>query len=87
VARERVNARPGLTGFWQVNGKNRTTFTEMIKLDIFYTKNMSLWLALTVMLKTLPALIPQVIDSRSAPRPRVRAVAGNLSNKFIAGQS
>jgi exopolysaccharide production protein ExoY len=60
---------------------------EMIKLDIFYTKNMSLWLDLTVMLKTLPALIPQVIDSRSAPRPRVRAVAGNLSNKFIAGQS
>jgi exopolysaccharide production protein ExoY len=84
--RERVNARPGLTGFWQVNGKNRTTFTEMIKLDIFYTKKMSLWLDLTIMLKTLPALITQVIDSRSAPRPRVRSVAGNLSNKFIAGQ-
>ena len=84
--RERVNARPGLTGFWQVNGKNRTTFTEMIKLDIFYTKNMSLWLDLTIMLKTLPALMTQVIDSRSAPRPRAGAVAGNLSNKFIAGQ-
>jgi exopolysaccharide production protein ExoY len=84
--RERVNAQPGLTGFWQVNGKNRTTFTEMIKLDIFYTKKMSLWLDLTIMLKTLPALITQVIDSRSAPRPRVRSVAGNLSNKFIAGQ-
>jgi exopolysaccharide production protein ExoY len=84
--RERVNSQPGLTGFWQVNGKNRTTFTEMIKLDIFYTKNMSLWLDLTIMLKTLPALITQVIDSRSAPRPRVRAVAGNLSNKFFAGQ-
>ena len=79
--RERVNARPGLTGYWQVNGKNRTTFTEMIKLDIFYTKNMSLWLDLTIMLKTLPALITQVIDSRSAPCPSVRAAAGNLSRK------
>jgi lipopolysaccharide/colanic/teichoic acid biosynthesis glycosyltransferase len=71
--RERVNARPGLTGFWQVNGKNRTTFSEMIKLDIFYTQNMSFWLDLTIMLKTLPALITQVIDSRSAPCPPVRA--------------
>jgi lipopolysaccharide/colanic/teichoic acid biosynthesis glycosyltransferase len=84
--RERVSARPGLTGFWQVNGKNRTTFTEMIKLDIFYTKNLSLWLDLMIMLKTLPALMTQVIDSRSASRPRARAVAGNLSNKFIAGR-
>ena len=84
--RERVNARPGLTGYWQVNGKNRTTFTEMIKLDIFYTKNMSLWLDLTIMLKTLPALIKQVLDGRSAPGSRVRDAAGNRSNKFSAGQ-
>jgi lipopolysaccharide/colanic/teichoic acid biosynthesis glycosyltransferase len=84
--RARVNARPGLTGYWQVNGKNRTTFTEMIRLDIFYTKNLSLWLDLTIIFKTLPALITQVIDSRSAPRPRVRAVADNLSNKFSTGQ-
>jgi lipopolysaccharide/colanic/teichoic acid biosynthesis glycosyltransferase len=55
--RERVNARPGLTGFSQVNGKNRTTSSEMIKLDIFYTRQMSLWLDLTIMLKTLPPLI------------------------------
>ena len=54
----------------------------MIKLDIFYTKKMSLWLDLTIMLKTLPALITQVIDSRSASR----TVAVNLSNKFIAEQ-
>jgi lipopolysaccharide/colanic/teichoic acid biosynthesis glycosyltransferase len=84
--RERVNARPGLTGYWQVNGKNRTTFAEMIKLDIFYTKNMSLWLDLTIMFKTLPALITQVVDGRSAKRSGGRAVAGNLSNKFSAGR-
>jgi hypothetical protein len=33
--RERVSSQPGLTGFWQVNGKNRTTFTEMIKSRLF----------------------------------------------------
>ena len=49
---ERVNALPGLTGYWQVNGKNKTTFTEMINMDIFYTKNLSLWLDLTIILRT-----------------------------------
>ena len=78
--RERVNAAPGLTGFWQVNGKNRTTFAEMIKLDIFYTKNMSLWLDLKIILKTLPALMVQVNDSRSARRQAGRP-AGNLSSE------
>lgn len=82
--RERVNAAPGLTGFWQVNGKNRTTFAEMIKLDIFYTKNMSLWLDLKIILKTLPALMVQVNDSRPAQRQGSRP-AGNLGNELVAG--
>jgi exopolysaccharide production protein ExoY len=82
--KERVNAAPGLTGFWQVNGKNRTTFAEMIKLDIFYTKNMSLWLDLKIIVKTLPALIVQVNDSRAARRQAARPAA-NLSNKLVAG--
>ena len=84
--RERVNARPGLTGYWQVNGKNRTTFAEMIKLDIFYTKNMSLWLDLTIISKTPPALITQVLDGRSAARSGGQAAADNLSSKLSAGQ-
>jgi lipopolysaccharide/colanic/teichoic acid biosynthesis glycosyltransferase len=84
--RERVNARPGLTGYWQVNGKNRTTFAEMINLDIFYTKNMSLWLDLTIISKTPPALISQVLDGRSAARSGGQAAAGNLSSKFSTGQ-
>jgi lipopolysaccharide/colanic/teichoic acid biosynthesis glycosyltransferase len=61
---ERVNAAPGLTGYWQVNGKNKTTFTEMIKMDIFYTKNMSFWLDVTIMLKTFPAIFMQLAESR-----------------------
>ncbi len=69
---ERVNAPPGLTGYWQVNGKNKTTFTEMINMDIFYTKNMSLWLDLAIMVKTFPAVMAQVIETRIAPRVRKR---------------
>lgn len=62
---ERFNAVPGLTGLWQVNGKNRTTFTRMIQLDIEYARTKSLWLDLKIMLKTIPALIIQMRDSRA----------------------
>jgi exopolysaccharide production protein ExoY len=62
--RERFNAAPGLTGYWQVNGKNKTTFSEMIRMDIFYSKNMSFWLDLTIMLRTLPTILAQVIETR-----------------------
>ena len=58
--RERVNALPGLTGYWQVNGKNRTTFQEMIELDLFYAKTVSLRLDLWIMLMTPVALVTQV---------------------------
>ena len=37
---ERFNAAPGLTGLWQVSGKNRTTFTRMMQLDIEYARNL-----------------------------------------------
>lgn len=65
---QRVNAPPGLTGYWQVNGKNKTTFKEMIAMDIFYARNMSVWLDLTIMLKTIPALIEQILESRKRSR-------------------
>jgi len=54
--KQRVNAAPGLTGYWQVNGKNKTTFQQMIAMDIFYMRNMSLWLDLNIILKTVPVL-------------------------------
>ncbi len=62
--RERVNAPPGLTGYWQVNGKNKTTFSEMIAMDIFYAKNMSLGFDLSILLRTLPAVVAEVVESR-----------------------
>ena len=44
--KERFNTLPGLTGLWQVGGKNKTTFTEMICLDIRYARTRTLWLDL-----------------------------------------
>ena len=62
--RQRVNAPPGLTGLWQVSGKNRTTFNEMIKLDLLYRRKMSPWMDLVIILKTVPALLVQAADGR-----------------------
>ncbi len=60
--RERVKAPPGLTGYWQINGKNRTTFQQMIEMDLFYVKNTSVRLDLWIMLKTPAALFEQTVE-------------------------
>jgi exopolysaccharide production protein ExoY len=80
---ERVNVLPGLTGYWQVNGKNKTTFSQMIEMDIFYAKHLTLWLDLQIIFRTLPALTTQVIESRIAPRFSVgtRSVASSLESE------
>lgn len=62
--RERVNAVPGLTGLWQVSGKNRTTFDEMIRLDIHYSRQSSLWLNLKIIALTPWAMVVQFYDTR-----------------------
>jgi lipopolysaccharide/colanic/teichoic acid biosynthesis glycosyltransferase len=66
--RERVNGLPGLTGYWQVNGKNKTTFNEMITMDLFYLKNISILLDLKIMLKTCAVIAEQLFESRPAAR-------------------
>ena len=62
--RERCQAMPGLTGLWQVSGKNRTTFEEMIRLDIRYVRTKSLWLDIKIILLTVPALVEQIYEVR-----------------------
>jgi lipopolysaccharide/colanic/teichoic acid biosynthesis glycosyltransferase len=66
--RERVNTLPGLTGYWQVSGKNKTTFSQMIKMDLFYLYNMSFLLDLKIMLKTVGAIAGQLFESHQAAR-------------------
>jgi lipopolysaccharide/colanic/teichoic acid biosynthesis glycosyltransferase len=65
--RRRVNCLPGLTGYWQVNGKNKTTFRQMIVMDLIYLKNMSIWLDLKIMLKTGTVMAGQFFESHQAP--------------------
>lgn len=71
--RLRFATLPGLTGLWQVSGKNRTTFSEMIDLDIQYAENKSLGMDVKIILKTLPALMGQISDisakKKNASRP------------------
>ena len=61
---ERFNAVPGLTGYWQVNGKNKTTFLQMIEMDIYYSRQASLWLDISIIFRTIPAIVSQVVESR-----------------------
>jgi lipopolysaccharide/colanic/teichoic acid biosynthesis glycosyltransferase len=71
--RERFNSTPGLTGLWQVSGKNRTTFDEMVRLDVRYSETRTLFLDLWIIMMTLPALVVQLSDTLRArlsrPRP------------------
>src|SRR6266496_408974 len=60
----RLAVPPGLTGYWQVNGKNKTTFREMIAMDLFYLKNLSILLDLKIMLRTGTAMAGQLFESR-----------------------
>ncbi len=66
--KERFGCPPGLTGFWQVNGKNKTTFSEMIEMDIKYGVRMSVWMDLGIMMKTFPVLFEQVRESQAKRR-------------------
>lgn len=56
----RFQALPGLTGLWQVSGKNHTTFTQMIQLDIKYAQSSCLLLDLKIMARTLGVLFDQI---------------------------
>jgi lipopolysaccharide/colanic/teichoic acid biosynthesis glycosyltransferase len=62
--RNRVDAVPGMTGLWQVSGKNRLTFEEMMRLDIIYARRMSPWLDILIILRTPLAILQQVQDGR-----------------------
>lgn len=66
--RRRFLATPGLTGLWQVSGKNRTTFNKMIQLDIEYAESQSIWRDLGIIFLTVPAIIQQIGDTRRGRR-------------------
>ena len=72
--KHRCETLPGLTGLWQVNGKNRTTFEQMMDFDLFYARNKTLWLDLSILFRTGPAILGQVYDVQKRRRKRTPAV-------------
>lgn len=48
-----TGVRPGLTGFWQVSGRNTTTFQERARFDLYYVNNWSIWLDLYILARTV----------------------------------
>ena len=61
--KRRCDTRPGLTGLWQVSGKNKTTFNEMMRYDISYADHKTLTDDLKIILRTVPAVLDQVKDT------------------------
>jgi exopolysaccharide biosynthesis polyprenyl glycosylphosphotransferase len=55
--RTRFHVKPGITGLWQVSGRNRLHFEEMVRLDVFYIENWSPWLDAKIMIKTIPVML------------------------------
>jgi lipopolysaccharide/colanic/teichoic acid biosynthesis glycosyltransferase len=58
----RFDILPGMTGLWQVSGKNRTTFKEMIRLDIRYARKATPWMDIGILLRTVPAIVSQTAE-------------------------
>lgn len=55
--RNRLNVIPGCTGVWQVGGRSKVSFNDMVMMDLYYIDNASLWLDLQLILKTIPILL------------------------------
>ncbi|HYA42084.1 MAG TPA: sugar transferase [Syntrophobacteraceae bacterium] len=55
--RRLLDMKPGITGMWQVEGRSRTTFNDMVRLDIHYMTNWTIWLDLKLLLKTPLAVL------------------------------
>ncbi len=55
--RRRLQVLPGITGLWQVSGRNSLSFDDMVRLDIEYIENWSLALDMKIVLRTVPAMI------------------------------
>lgn len=54
---QRLYVKPGCTGMWQVGGRNDVDFDEMVRLDLEYIKNRSIWLDLKIIFKTVVIMI------------------------------
>ena len=55
--RRRSNVLPGMTGLWQISGRSDLSFDDLVRLDFYYLENWSIWLDISILAKTLPAVL------------------------------
>jgi lipopolysaccharide/colanic/teichoic acid biosynthesis glycosyltransferase len=55
--RQRANAKPGMTGLWQISGRSDIGFREMVLLDLYYIENQSLLFDIEILAQTLPVVL------------------------------
>jgi exopolysaccharide biosynthesis polyprenyl glycosylphosphotransferase len=55
--RKRYAVLPGMTGLWQVSGRIDLSFDDLVRLDFYYLENWSIWLDISILAKTLPAVL------------------------------
>jgi exopolysaccharide biosynthesis polyprenyl glycosylphosphotransferase len=55
--RKRYLVLPGMTGLWQISGRSNLGFDDLVRLDFYYLENWSIWLDVTILLKTIPAVV------------------------------
>ena len=55
--RKRYLVLPGVTGLWQISGRSNLGFDDLVRLDFYYLENWSIWLDISILVKTIPAVV------------------------------
>jgi lipopolysaccharide/colanic/teichoic acid biosynthesis glycosyltransferase len=55
--RRRYAVLPGMTGLWQISGRSGLSFDDLVRLDFTYLENWSIWLDISILVKTIPAVV------------------------------
>jgi lipopolysaccharide/colanic/teichoic acid biosynthesis glycosyltransferase len=55
--RKRYLVLPGMTGLWQISGRSHLSFDDLVRLDFYYLENWSIWLDISILVRTLPAVL------------------------------
>ncbi len=80
----RFDILPGMTGLWQVSGKNKLSFAQMIRLDISYANKMSIGQDLKILLLTMPAVLRLTFE---ALVKKIGKGLSRLAGGYVADQS
>jgi exopolysaccharide biosynthesis polyprenyl glycosylphosphotransferase len=55
--RKRYLVLPGMTGLWQISGRSNLSFDDLVRLDFYYLENWSIWLDISILARTIPAVL------------------------------